>query len=69
METNNEQIKTLQDAIKANKQFIYHHDEEIHKNTKEISILAKRNINMLDIRNRMISEVEKLEKELNQINK
>lgn len=69
MKSNNKEIKILQDAIEANKQFIYHHDQEVHKNTKEISILAKRNVNMLDIRNRMATEVEKLEKELDELTK
>lgn len=69
METNNKQIKILQDAIEANKQFIYHHDEEIHKNTKEISVLAKRNVNMLNIKKRMATEIEKLEKELDDLTK
>lgn len=65
----NEQIKILQEAIELNNQLIKQHDDEVFKNTKEINWLARKNVNRLEAINRLGNEVEKLEKELNQINK
>lgn len=65
----NEQIKILQEAIELNHQLISQHENEVFKNTKEINWLARKNVNRLESRNRLINEVIKLKKELNQINK
>ena len=67
MKTNNEQIKALQMSIELNKNHIKKNEEEVFKNTKEINWLARKNVNRLELRNRLINEVEKLEKELRDI--
>lgn len=69
MKTNNEQINLLQEAIELNKHLIKQHEDEVFKNTKEINWLARKNVNRLESKNRLVNEVEKLEKELSQINK
>ena len=65
----NEQITALKMSIELNKSLIKKHDDEVFKNTKEINWLARKNVNRLEAINRLGNEVEKLEKELNQINK
>lgn len=69
MKTNNEQITALQMSIELNKHLIKQYDDEVFKNTKEINWLARKNVNRLELKNRLVNEVEKLEKELSQINK
>jgi hypothetical protein len=66
MKTNNEQIKVLQEAIELNNQLIKQAEDEVFKNTKEINWLAKKNVDRLQLRNRLVNEVEKLEKELDE---